>query len=307
VNIGNSLPYDHIVSILKHWKRMLLASLLLISALAVANDFEGFNKLTEQQRFELLSQLTHKPTEECEGQYLRNLLTASRDDSYRVRNYSVILLSYCASSSQANEIAKRLSDMIKTPNERFEVRDTAISAMGGMGVLTPEIKTLLLDYAANSKGHIRREDATLSLAKFSVIDEEILSAIDVLFNSDFRTSHVVALQCYRLLTDQINEKPELADKIVSNLDARLPSGRVNFDQTAVYLIAELSPHSNRLIPKLISMLNSSPYSRKAIAQTLVQIGQLAKQAIPALKQAMMESQGFERKTLEQALRTLEKL
>jgi len=287
-------------------KNILLIPLLFVSALAMANVPKGFNQLTEQQRFELLAQLIHKRTEECEGQYLQDLLSASKDDSYRVRNYSVILLSYCASSSQANDIAKRLSDIIKNPNERFEVRDTAISAIGGMGELTPAIKTMLLDYAANSSGHIRREDATLSLVKFSVIDQEVLRAIDVLFNSNFRTSHVVALQCYRLLADQINAKPELADTIVGDLNARLPSGMVDFDQTAVYLIAQLNPHSNRLIPKLIGMLDSSPYSRKEIAHTLVKIGRPAKQAIPALKKTILESQGFERRTLEQALSTLEK-
>jgi len=81
---------------------------------------------------------------------------------------------------------------------------------------------------------------------------------------------------------------------------------VDFDQTAVYLIAQLNPHSNRLIPKLIGMLDSSPYSRKEIAHTLVKIGRPAKQAIPALKKTILESQGFERRTLEQALSTLEK-
>lgn len=116
---------------------------------------------------------------------------------------------------------------------------------------------------------------------------------------------MVALQCYRSLAQALLEKPEIANSILERLYTKLPNQKVDFNQTAAYLIVDLIPHSNSAVPILINMLEKSPYSRKAAAHALANIGAPAKSALPTLRRVMSESAGFEQKTLAQAIKTLE--
>lgn len=277
------------------------------------NALTSFSSLTEQERYQTLDELLHddflateNATKECQINE-QALLSASHDASYRVRNLVIILLSRCKKMPNAGFIANRFLGLIKSPDERSEVRDTILQALGGMGELTKPIKQLLLDYAANSKGAIRRETATLALASFNVVDDDILDAIDDLLNAKRASSRVVALQSYRALTKPLLENPEKAKAVLKNLYAKLPNPKVDFNQTAAYLIAELVPYSNGAVPVLVEMLENSPFSRKSAAHALVAIGAPAKSVLPNMKLVLAQSTGFEKTALAQAVKALEEL
>ncbi len=291
----------------------LCLSVALCSSVLAKNSLTDFVSLTEQQRYQALDELIHdgfsdaeNATKECQSNH-QALLSASHDASYRVRNLVIILLSRCKEAPKAELIANRFLELIKSPDERSEVRDTILEALGGMGPLTEPIKTLLLDYAANSKGAIRRETATLALASFNVVDDDILDAINKLLNAERASSRVVALQSYRALTKPLLENPEKAKVILNNLYAKLPNQKIDFNQTAAYLIAELVPHSNDAIAILIEMIENSPFSRKSAAHALVAIGAPAKSVLPKMRLVLAQSTGFEKTALAQAVKALEEL
>jgi len=266
---------------------------------------------TEQERYEKLDELTGtfatqgSSSKMCQGVDLDRLLSDSQDSSYRIRNLAIILLSHCKDSPDADLIASRLIERIESPEERSQVRDTAIQALGGMGEFSLAVKKILLEYAANSKGAIRRENATLALASFAVVDNDILNAVEQLLNAERASSRVVALQCYRALAKPLLEKPEVTNSILERLYTKLPNKKVGFNQTSAYLFVDLIPSSYTAVPTLIKMLEHSPFSRKAVAHTLARIGAPAKSALPMLRRTMFESTGFEQKTLANAIKTLE--
>ena len=284
-----------------------LLSVSVVSTVRAIEVFDDWQSSSEQDKFSLLGELLNSQSRACQESDVLNLLEASKDTSYRVRNTTVLILAKCNGTPMSERIAVRLIDMIESPDERSSVRDTAISAIAGMGQLTPKIKAILLDKAVHSNGAIRREDATLALASFGVVDSDILLSIKKLLNSDRKSSHNVALMSYRALSEEIKNEPELADQILKDLYPRLPSGRVDFDNHAVYLIAELNVHPNDAVHKMIDMLYNSPFSRKAIAEVLPQFGEAAKDAIPALEKLIPDTEGFEKKTLEKVLADLKKL
>lgn len=291
----------------------LILSVALCSSVLAKNSLTDFASLTEQERYNVLDQLRHEEflaaqnaSNECNN-HQQVLLSASHDASYRVRNLVIILLSRCKEAPNAELIANRFLELIKSPDERSEVRDTILEALGGMGPLTAPIKTLLLDYAANSKGAIRRETATLALASFNIVDDDILDAINKLLNAKRPSSRVVALQSYRALAKPLLENPEKAKVVLQNLYTKLPNSKIDFNQTAAYLIAELVPHSNDAIRVLIDMLENSPFARKSAVYALVAIGVPAKVALPNMKRVLTKSTGFEKQSLEQAVKALEGL
>lgn len=265
-------------------------------------DFHSFD---ETKQYELLSLSLRDHELTCDTERGDRLMALASNRSHRIRNAIVLLLDSCRASTRTQEIGEFLHAMIENDTERSEVRSSAISVLGGMGEITPQVRSTLKNYAINAKGAVRRENAMLSWSAFGVADDELLDLIYQRFTAQRKSTRVVAVRCLQLLADNLKSKPQKLDDVITVIADNLPSGHIYFDLALVRLAEALQPASKKLMPILINTLEQAPFVRKELASILPQFGAAAKPALPMLRKLADNATGFEGKTINEAILQIE--